>query len=169
MESRPKIKPDLSSFDKGLEWSGNLLLVVMWCLTVYTVLKLPGTIPIHFDAGGKPDGYGHKLTLLILPIIATIIYIGLTILNRYPQIFNYPSKITEQNAPRQYLLATRTLRFVKLAILIIFSGIILFTYLTTIGVAKGLGALFLPLSLGLLFIPTVIMILQSFRKRSISG
>ena len=166
METRPKIKLILSEFDKNLVLTSKIFVIVMWGLTLYTFLKLPSTIPIHFNASGHPDNYGNKLTLLILPILATIIYLGLTQLNKYPHIFNYMTKITEDNAQRQYTIATRMLRFLKLSILIIFSLVIIFTYLTTIGMTNGLGFWFLPLTYGLLLIPTIISISQSFKKKN---
>ena len=164
METRPKIKLTLSPFDKKLELASKLLFVVMWVLTFYIFFKSPTTIPTHFNVSGQADDFGNKLTLLILPILATVIYFGLTQLNKYPHIFNYMTKITADNAQKQYTIATRLLRFLKLAILLIFSLIILFTYLTTIGVTNGLGFWFLPVTVGLLLIPTIISIVQSFKK-----
>lgn len=137
----------------------------MWGLTLYTLFKLPTTIPTHFNALGQADDYGNKLTILILPILATIIYLGLTQLNKYPQIFNYMTKINEDNAQKQYTIATRTLRFLKLAILVIFSLLILLTYLTATGITNGLGFWFLPLTSGLLLIPIIISIRQSLKKK----
>jgi uncharacterized membrane protein len=166
MGTKPKIKLTLSKFDKNLELTSKIFLVVMWCLTLYTFLKLPMTIPIHFNAAGQANNYGNKMTLLILPVLATIIYLGLTQLNKYPHIFNYMTKINEGNAEKQYAMATRMLRFLKLSILLIFSLIILFTYLTIIGVTNGLGFWFLPLTYGLLLIPTIISISQALKKKN---
>ena len=166
METRPKIKLTPTPLDNKLEQTGKIFLVIMWALTIYTFLKLPMTIPIHFNASGQADNHGNKLTLLILPILATLIYLGVTQLNKYPHIFNYMTKITVENAEKQYTIATRMLRFLKLAILIIFSLVILFTYLTTIGVTNGLGFWFLPLTYGLLLVPTIISISQSFKKKN---
>ncbi|MEO5942802.1 MAG: DUF1648 domain-containing protein [Ferruginibacter sp.] len=166
METRPKIKLALSKLDNNVELTSKIFLVVMWSLTLYTFLKLPTTVPIHFNGTGQADRYGNKMTLLILPVLATIIYFGLTQLNKYPHIFNYMTKINDDNAEKQYTIATRMLRFLKLSILLIFSLVILFTYLTTIGVANGLGFWFLPLTFGLLLIPTIICISQSLKKKN---
>ena len=166
MESRPKINITLSPLDKKLELTSIIFLIVLWGLALYSFFKLPTIIPIHFNASGKADGYGNKLTLFILPVLATILYVGLTQLNKYPHIFNYLTKITEHNAVKQYTIATRMLRFLKLAILIIFSLIILFTYLTTIGVTDGLGFWFLPLTYAIILIPTIISISQSFKAKN---
>lgn len=166
METRPKIKLTLSPLDNKLELTGKIFLVVMWSLTLYTFFKLPAIIPTHFNASGQADDHGNKLTLFILPVLATIIYFGLTQLNKYPHIFNYTTKITEDNAQKQYTIATRMLRFLKLAILVIFSLIILFTYLTAAGVTNGLGFWFLPFAFLLLLIPVITSISQSFKKKN---
>ena len=169
METRPKIKVILTPLDKTIEFTSNIFLVAIWGLTLYTYIKLPTTIPTHYNASGQADDFGNKMTLLFLPILATILYLGLTQLNKYPYIFNYMTKITEENAQYQYSLATRLLRFLKLAILLIFSLVILFTYLTTIGVTNGLGFWFLPFIYGLILIPTAISISQSFKKKNNVG
>jgi hypothetical protein len=164
MESRPKIKLTLSPTDKKLELFGKILLALMWGSSIYIFLKLPVIIPTHFNASGRVDGHGNKITFLILPVFATLIYWGLTVLNKYPQVFNYLTEITEENAQRQYSIATKMLRFMKLAILIIFSLVILFTYLTIIGVTNGLGIWFLPLTFALFLIPTIISIRKSLKQ-----
>ena len=166
MESRPKIKLTLSPTDKTLELTSKILLVFMWSLTLYVFIKLPTTIPIHFNASGKADNYGNKMTLLILPLIATIIYFAITQLNKKPHILNYMTIITKENAEKEYSSATRILRFLKLVTLLIFSLIVLFTFLTSSAVTNGLGFWFLPMIFGLLLIPTVIIISQSFKKKN---
>ena len=166
METRPKIKLILFPLDNLLELTSKIILVLMWGLTLYAILKLPTTIPTHFNALGQADGHGNKLTILILPAFATVIYFGLSQLKMHPHIFNYMIKITENNAQKQYTIATRMLRFLNLTILLIFSLLILFIYFTAIGVTNGLGFWFLPLTFGLLLIPTILTISQSFKKKN---
>ena len=166
MEPRPKIKLTLSALDNTLELTSKIFLFFMWALTLYIFIELPTTIPIHFNASGKADNYGKKITLLILPLIATIIYFAITQLNKQPHILNYMTTITKQNAEKEYTGATRFLRFLKLVILLIFSLIILLTSYTSSGLTDGLGFWFLPMTFGLLLIPTVISISQSFKKKN---
>lgn len=156
----------LTPLDNTLELLGKLFLVVMWGLTLYVFLKLPDRIPVHFNAIGQADRYGDKATLLVLPLLATALYMGITKINKYPHIFNYITKITESNAQTQYTLATRLLRFMKLSVLLLFSALIVLIYLTTIGVTSGLGVWFLPLFIGLLLVPTVMVILQSLKNKA---
>ena len=116
METRPKINVSLSPLDKILESIGKLLFIIIWGLTLFVFFKLPTIIPTHFNASGKPDGFGNKLTILILPIIATLLYFGLTKLNQHPHAFNYINSITEDNAEKQYTIATRMLRVLKISL-----------------------------------------------------
>lgn len=142
----------------------NCIILLLWILTVTAFFKMPDTIPTHFNASGQVDNYGNKETIFILPIIATIIFIGLTILNHYPHIFNYASRITEVNAEYQYSMASKTIRFLKLIIAILFTIIVLDTFLTSINKANGLGSWFLPLTFGLMSLPTMYAIIISFKK-----
>ncbi len=168
MENRPKVNVSLSPLDKILESVGKLLIIIIWGLTLFVYFKLPTIIPTHFNAAGQPDGHGNKLTILILPIIATLLYFGLSKLNQFPQSFNYITTITEENAEKQFTIATRMLRILKISLLIIFSHIILFTYLTTIGITNGLGVGFLPFTLGIVLIPIIFYIGQSLTKNKVS-
>jgi uncharacterized membrane protein len=162
---RPKITITPSPFDKTLDISSTVLLFVIWALTIVAFIQMPETIPTHYNGSGKVDDYGSKLSILMLPVIATAVYWGITILNRYPHIFNYPADITEENAEVQYILATRMLRFVKLAIIIIFTELVLSTYLISIGILDGLGKWSLPIELALMFIPITVIIVQMLRHR----
>ena len=162
METILKTKLTLSSLDNKLELTSKVFLVIMWGLTIYTFLKSPSIIPIHFNALGQADNYGNKVTDLVLPILATVIYFGLTQLIKYPHLL---TKGTVNNSQKHYIIAARTLRFLKLIILFIFSLIILFTYLTTIRVTNGLGFWFFPLTIGLFLIPIIIPMSETFRKK----
>ena len=165
MEPRPKIKLQLSFFDRALETAGLIGLVVLWGLTIFAYFDLPNTIPIHFGISGKPDNYGSKATLYIIPVLGTIIFYGLTILNKHPDKFNYMTSITEENAPRQYGYATRTLRFLKCSIMVTLNLVVLFAFLNVIGKIEGIGAWFFPFILCLLLIPTAYYIIKALKAK----
>lgn len=120
--NRPIVHIKFTRNDYISESLSIIAFLAMWLLTFYAIViaSLPDTIPIHFNLKGTPDGYGKKLNLLITPLVSTVIYIGMTIINRYPHLFNYPVKINEKNAVEQYLLATRIIRLIKLVIMLLF-------------------------------------------------
>jgi uncharacterized membrane protein len=119
MEKRPRLKLERSTADKLIEIGGWLLISVVWGFTLSNYPNLPETIPTHYNGAGQADGFGGKATILTLPLIATVLFGGLTFLNKFPHIFNYPTIITQHNALRQYTNATRMIRYLKLIIVVI--------------------------------------------------
>ena len=163
MKERSKIKLELTATDKSLEIIGWVIVVIIWTLTITSYSKLPDIIPIHYNYAGQADGFGGKKNILGLPIVATILFVVMTILNRFPHIFNYPTNITENNALRQYTNATRLIRYLKLIIVVVFGLIIFKTIQNVNGQADGLGTCFLFLTLGLIFIPLIYFTVKSYK------
>jgi len=112
---------------------------------------LPDRIPVHFGIDGTPDGWGSKL-LMLLPLgVSVVIYVGLTILSRYPHIYNYPWTITSDNAPKMYALARLFMSTLKCEIVVLFSYITYATIATALGAASGLGLVSVPLIMAFVF------------------
>jgi uncharacterized membrane protein len=165
MEERPKRKLELTTADKIFEIVGWLLVVEIWILILTNYSNLPETIPTHYNGIGKADGFGGKSTIFTLPLIATILFIGLTVLNRFPHVFNYPINITEDNALKQYTYATRLIRYLKLFIVFIFGLIAFKTIQNANGESDGLGEWFLPLAMGLISIPLIYYVTNLFKTK----
>ncbi|TDH28607.1 DUF1648 domain-containing protein [Segetibacter sp. 3557_3] len=164
MEKRPIIKIELTNGDKAVEITGWLLLAGLWTLTGLNYSGLPDEIPVHYNGLGQPDNYDSKSGIWMLPVIGTILFIGMTVLNRSPHIFKYPGKITTINAKQQYTSATRLIRFLKVAVVMIFVVIVFKTIQTALGQAAGMGNMFLPFALLLLFLPLVIFLSSNKKK-----
>lgn len=165
MNSRPKLNIVLSPTDRFLEVLGYVLLCLMWGTAMFAFRELPGTIPIHYNTSGKADSYGSKMFLLLLPVIPTFIFFGITYLCKYPHIFNYIVIITEENAPRQYRLALRLLRVLKIAVVLIFLVNVLFTYVFTKDTSNGGGGWHIVFTFLLLLLPTIIYFVAACRTK----
>jgi len=161
---RPRIRIEPDSFDMIVEFVSVIFLIFLIVIPLRYYGSLPEKIPTHFDGSGTPDGYGSKSTLWLLPAIGFILWIGITILVRFPHIFNYPVQITAENAETQYRLATRLMRILKTVILIMFTFISYMTIKTALGTAGGLGTFFLPVFLVLTFGVIIIYFVRANRK-----
>ena len=137
-KNHPKIQIRLTIHDWVMEITGVALLIIIIALPLIFIKELPEIIPTHFDASGQPDGFGGKSSFWILPLSGIIIYVLLTILEAFPHIYNFPVKITQENAEIQYRLATRMLRILKIQILIMYSFILYMTIKTVKGETSGL-------------------------------
>lgn len=144
MKTRVKIKLQMQSIDYLLEVIAGAALVILIIIPAMYWPDLPDIIPKHFNALGEPDAYGPKEMIWTLPAVALALFIGLTILNGFPHIFNYPVKVTYENAERLYVLGTRTIRMVKMVMIILFSFINYRTVKISLGENTGLGNIILP-------------------------
>jgi len=110
---RPVISLGLSPVLVTVELLAAIAVLLAVLLIVQFWGVLPDRIPIHFGLGGQPDTWGDKLTIWIVPATAAITFAVLTAVSRYPHTFNYPVRITEENARQQYLLARGLLVWLK--------------------------------------------------------
>ena len=161
----PKIKIRRTTLDWVIEFIGLFFLIILIALPLIFSGQLPERIPTHFNIAGEPDGYGSKMTLWILPITAAIMYIGMTILEAFPYIYNYPVEITPENAVSQYTLGTRLIRILKTVIAILFSFLSYKTINTGLGTTAGLGKVFLPVFLLITFGIVIIYVVRSLNSK----
>lgn len=148
---RPKLKISYSLFEKFIELIGILGLILIIVITIFYYNKLPNVIPTHFNAAGKANGWGGKGSLIILPIIVYILYIGLTILKKYPHIYNYICEITELNAREQYQSARTMITLLKAELVYFFAYIQWGTIKSASTNSEGLSLWFLPITLIIIF------------------
>ena len=86
---RPVIKIELTTADKMAEVIGVLVLVTFWAVTLFYYSKLPDTIPTHYNISGQADDHGSKTTILLLPVVGTILFLALhltTLNHTHPSI-----------------------------------------------------------------------------------
>ena len=163
MNPRPQIKIEMTTSDKVVEGASWLAIIALWAITLSYFFKLPDTIPTHFDAAGVPNGHGDKWMFMLMPGIGTILFIAMSILVHYPHLFNFPTKLTAENAPRLYQLGIRLISLLKLNLCVVFSLMTWMTAATALGNAVGLGVWLLPFALGLILVPIVVSIVQMMR------
>ncbi|MCL2510617.1 MAG: DUF1648 domain-containing protein [Bacteroidales bacterium] len=78
------------------------LLCAFYPLLFYNSIDSNALFPTHYNFAGEVDGWGDRTSLWIMPLIALVFYVGLSIVQKYPKIMNYPCKITEQNVDYHY-------------------------------------------------------------------
>ena len=108
--------------------------------------QIPQQIPGHYDIYGVVDRWASKGELLIPLIVGWILFIVLTVVERYPQIWNTGVTVTPENRERVYRVLKNMLGTLKLIMCAVF------TFLTlSSATGKGLSIWFLPVFLGLTF------------------
>ncbi|MBK9290500.1 MAG: DUF1648 domain-containing protein [Bacteroidetes bacterium] len=163
---RPRIRIQLTKSDIILEISALVLLLALVIYSLVSWTMLPETIPVHFDISGRPDGWGGRATIFFSPAILAVVYIMLTVLNRSPHIFNYPVKITAENAEFHYRLATRMLRMLKLSMVILFGAITWGTVHSAISGDASAMMWVLPFALIITLLPIVYYLFRAFGHKT---
>lgn len=149
MKERPKLKIPYSTYEIVMELFSAVAILVNIRLLLKYYRLLPHIIPIN--AVGVPDGYGSKSSIFILSIIGFIMYFFLTILSRFPNIYNYLQPITEENAEYQYRCAIQLMITIKTEIIVCFTYIEWTSTKAALGKASSLGLWFLLIFLVVIF------------------
>lgn len=105
----------------------------------YLIIKwpnLPKEVPSHYKIMGEPDNWGHKGLILIPLLIGIFLWVGFSLLEKYPHLHNHFG-LTTENAERKYKNSSLMINFIKNEILLFFS----YSCLNDVIVAKGENSL----------------------------
>ena len=106
--------------NKFLDIIGLALEVALVIMTFIYWGNAPDIIPTHYNFKGEVDAYGSKNTVFILLPIVLITYIGIAVLSKFPQVYNYPVEINLRNKEKQYLMASTFIRVLNVEIVTLF-------------------------------------------------
>ena len=102
----------------NVDWFVELTALLAWIATAilffYYLPVLPEAMATSFNLSGMPVGYSPKSSLMLLPLIAFLLYGGLTWLGWKPDLFKYPVRLTHHNAEVQYRHMYRLISRLKL-------------------------------------------------------
>jgi len=142
----------MDSTDKIIEGIGIVAILCLVGLPILYYSSLPETIPTHYGANGKADGFGDKSTIWLLPIIGVITYIGIILSNigiiamsKNPNLLSALGDQSPEDNLRNLGIVTKMLRIVNTLVACTFAYINYMTIQTALGNQNGLGNSFLPL------------------------
>jgi uncharacterized membrane protein len=164
MSHNPQIRLELSPADRLIEILALSCMLAVWGFTIFSYKSLPASIPIHFDLNGNIDGWGDRNSIFLLPFISSVLYGGMSILNRFPELYNYPRPIDPENKMKQYRLATRLIRLLKFFIQLFFILCIIEVILGARQEALPFKQWLIPLLISFLMVPTVLYVIAASKK-----
>ena len=113
-------------------------------------------IPIHYNVAGEIDGWGGRHFLWIIPLIALVFYIGLSLFEKFYKRAGYTLKATEKNAQYLYRQRVRFSRHMKVLSLLVFACLNNSSYAIAIGKGSGLNRFVIILLMGGLLLSVLI-------------
>jgi len=165
----PPAKPKIDIPVSGTEtWLHRLAIATIGLSILLIALyygQLPDRIPIHFDINGNPDSWSKKVMLWFLPIMlgATVGMLHL-VSKMSPDNFNYPVKITAENAAYYYRKTRLGLALMNLVIGLMALFITWKMITIALGNSDSFSAWFIPGLLLAIALPIVIMVYPPYPK-----
>ncbi|WP_372868388.1 DUF1648 domain-containing protein [Planomicrobium okeanokoites] len=149
MKKQPAMKIPKSLFAQFLDWLTILVFAAVVIFLITQFSALPDRVPGHYDGEGNVDRWGSKMELWILPLVGVLLWIPMTVLERYPHLFNYLN-LREDNIEAQYRNGQLMLNVLKN------ESVLLFSYLTFQGIRVATGG---TEALGIFFMPIFLVVI----------
>ncbi|KRU27488.1 hypothetical protein VT91_25810 [Clostridium sporogenes] len=149
-----------NKYDIIINFLSLLCLVGTVIFLIISWKTIPAEIPGHYNAAGEVDKIIDKNSLIVLLVVGWIMFIGLSIVEKFPQIWNTGIQVTEQNKEKVYRILKTMIGTIKLLVTLVSS------YLTLHSVTgENLSPLFSPVFLILMFGPIVFSIFQLVKNK----
>lgn len=163
MREKPRIEVQGMKLEKLFNMLAVLALLGNIIYIIISFATLPEQIPVHFNLKGEADNWGNKAVILIMPIIALLPFTIVFALSRSPETYNYPFKITEENAPRIYPIAKLMMSVLNFSAMILFALISVEMVQTAHG--NPFSGIWLGLAIALPFIVLAIFIIWMIKEK----
>lgn len=105
----------------------NILCVVMILVTIIIMIvswnNIAEEVPTHIGVDGVVDETGDKKSVIMLPILNIIMFIMISVIEKFPSLWNIPIKVTEENKLKVYSITKSMIVAVKFVFTAMFSGL----------------------------------------------
>ncbi|MGA3031935.1 MAG: DUF1648 domain-containing protein [Terracidiphilus sp.] len=92
-------------------------------LAVFGPAQLPEKVPTHLDPLGQPDAWAPRSSLEILPMIAVIVYLLLTVVAAYSSLAKHAAQDDPESGPPLEALILKLIVWIKAELMGIFTCI----------------------------------------------
>ncbi len=158
---RPKLKIEKTKSEMIWDLIGYLSYLGSIAFLIFIWNSLPDKVPAHFNAAGEVDRWGSNTELLILPVIGALVAGSMQVVERFPQIHNYPERLNDDNARDFYLVSRKMTNQIKNISLIIFALI----SFESVAIALDWGSPFGNWLLPIILVGVTIPIIYGFIKQ----
>ena len=118
------MKIENTKADRILDIIGWILLIGTLAYLILGWSSFPDQIPMHYNGAGEIDRWGGKGEIIIIEVVMWILYLGIGLVEKYPQIWNTGVEVTPQNKERVYRILKYMLKTLKTLTALIFAYLI---------------------------------------------
>ncbi|WP_164880419.1 DUF1648 domain-containing protein [Clostridium manihotivorum] len=161
---RPILKIPHSNLERVLEILAIASIIIQIAMLTAYWSRIPQRIVTHIGIDGRPDRWGGRGELLVLPIISVVLYVLFTTLSKFPHIFNYIVDINEENAKYQYSNARTLMTAIKSEMLMFFTVFQYNSLMDALNRKSYFGQSALPIFIITIFATLIYFIRKSLKK-----
>lgn len=143
-----------SKFEIVLEALALVTLVAMFFVVGNSWADLPGRIPVHFSFSGRPNAWGGKDSMWLLPGLGVLVYGFLSFSRGRPEWMNVPFSLDKYN-PEVLAILNQFLVVTKASVMVVLGVLCWRSVEVAAGRAAGLGIEFLLFTMVLVFAPMI--------------
>ena len=162
---RPKIKIPKTKSEWIWDIIGYSFYLGSLIFLIYNWKWLPDEVPAHYNALGEVDRWGSKMELFILPIVGAFSALFMQLIEKFPELHNYPERLSKENVKEFYLISRKLVNQLKNICLIILALILIESVSIALGMGNGFGVWFLPIVILSALIPIVLGIIKQKKIR----
>ena len=105
--------PD-TRFHKAIRLVSLLLIIGMFLNIILFWRTIPNQIPGHYNSAGEVDRWGSKGELFLIPILTFFMFVGVSVLEKHPSVWNTGVAITSRNKDSVYRYIKNMIAVLKL-------------------------------------------------------
>lgn len=155
---KQKIELPETKYAKYMTVFCKVLLVLTFLYLLCFWSRLPEKIPMHYNGAGAIDSWGSKWTLWGFYVVSLLMYGGISLTERHPDIWNTGVTVTPNNRDMVYLLLKHLIATMKAGVTLIFCYLTVWT-----ATCQNLGGWFMPAVLLIIFGPFAYYIIRMCR------
>lgn len=118
------MKIENTKADRILDIIGWILLIGTLAYLILGWSSFPDQIPMHYNGAGEIDRWGGKGEIIVIEVVMWILYLGIGLVEKYPQIWNTGVEVTPQNREKVYRILKYMLKTLKTLTALIFAYLI---------------------------------------------
>ena len=118
------MKTENTRADRILDLLGWILLIGTLAYLILGWSSFPDQIPMHYNGAGGIDRWGAKGEIIFIEVMMWILYLGIGVVEKYPQIWNTGVEVTVKNKEKVYRTLKYMLKTLKFLTALIFAYLI---------------------------------------------
>lgn len=118
------MKIENTKADRILDIIGWILLIGTLAYLILGWSSFPDQIPMHYNGAGEIDRWGGRGEIIVIEVVMWILYFGIGLVEKYPQIWNTGVEVTPQNREKVYRILKYMLKTLKTLTALIFAYLI---------------------------------------------